>query len=303
MSPEDEALHGRIREMQAAGALMCDVTAALGVTKEEVWRVCAAYREREYEMAMAARRERYRQTPEGVRLEEAKSAYVDLHEAVRVVVRLMSGGEPLAQKMTDRWITGGFIFWDAPNEASTKERQSLAAEGGRAADGASEVHLRVQPVRDDLTLDERVALMVRNRATTAHITAECGITEEQMWEIIGRLRRESQAEDKPKGDYRVDDRLMCRLYGDDWRTLKPRVFAAFYQAVRVLGDVLHLGGVAGVGVSAAAHEKCQRPIEPHEWASRSLRIRRGMLDTPAGKNRQTHPPILDVLEWPPSART
>ena len=40
MSPEDEALNGRIREMQARGALMADITAALGVTKEEVWRIC-----------------------------------------------------------------------------------------------------------------------------------------------------------------------------------------------------------------------------------------------------------------------
>jgi hypothetical protein len=42
--------------------------------------------------------------------------YVDLREAVRVLVRLMqSDGELLAEKMADEWIVGGYLRWNSDN--------------------------------------------------------------------------------------------------------------------------------------------------------------------------------------------
>jgi hypothetical protein len=41
--------------------------------------------------------------------------YVDLHEAVRVVMRLMRDGERLAALITDDWIVLGFREWNAAN--------------------------------------------------------------------------------------------------------------------------------------------------------------------------------------------
>jgi hypothetical protein len=43
--------------------------------------------------------------------------YVDLHEAVRVVVRLMPDGDVLAAKMTNEWIVEGYGRFDAPDDA------------------------------------------------------------------------------------------------------------------------------------------------------------------------------------------
>jgi hypothetical protein len=207
MSPEDEALYGRICEMQARGAFMLDITAALGVTKEEVRRVCAAYRE-EAHITAAAQRERFGQTAERARVEEVESAYVDLHEAIGVVVRRMPDGVILAATMTDGWIGGG-----------------------------------------------------------------------------GRLLHDS---DK-------NDAQMIGTYGPDWRTVRPRVSETFRRADHILEKVLASGRVDGFGVSVAAPERGQRPIEPHEWASRRLDARHGLLATPPGKRFDTHPPIRDVL--------
>jgi hypothetical protein len=214
MSPKDEALHGRIRAMQARGALMVDITAALGITKEKVWCLCVAYH-REPHMVAAAQREPYRQTAERIRLEEPELAYIDLPyvdllEAVRVVVRLMPDGEALASRMTDGWLRGG-----------------------------------------------------------------------------GRLLYDS--------DEYTRGAIMAQIYGSDWRTVRPRVVAAYERAVRILERVLSSGRVPGIGVSAVARKNGQRPIEPHEWASRQLHIRDGLLATPPGKWFDTHPRILDVL--------
>ena len=117
MSPEDEALYGRICEMQARRAFMVDITAALGVTEEEVRRICAAYRERRRTSRRRRNASRYGQTAERVRLEEAESAYVDLHQAVRVIVRLMPDAAVLAARMTDGWIRGGRrLLYDGDND-------------------------------------------------------------------------------------------------------------------------------------------------------------------------------------------
>jgi hypothetical protein len=59
--------------------------------------------------------------------------------------------------------------------------------------------------------------------------------------------------------------------------------------------VLRSGCIGGFGVSASARQKGHRPIEPHEWASRQLDVRCGLLATPPGKRFDTHPHILDVL--------
>jgi hypothetical protein len=155
-----------------------------------------------------------------------RAPYVDLPEAVRVVVRLMPGGEALAEKMTDRWITGPSRYWDA-----------------------------------GLTANESAG----------------------------------SPANEPKPDYRDDDALMRSLYGQDWRPMRPRVIDAYRKAVDVLEQVLPSGRVAGFGFLASAHEKGQRPIEPHEWASRELDIRHKRLVAPAGKSPETRPPILDVL--------
>ena len=42
--------------------------------------------------------------------------YVDLHEAVRVVVRLMPDGTALASKITNEWIMEGYRRFDAPED-------------------------------------------------------------------------------------------------------------------------------------------------------------------------------------------
>jgi hypothetical protein len=43
--------------------------------------------------------------------------YVDLHEAIRVVVRLMPDGDALATKITNQWIIEGCGRFDAPDDA------------------------------------------------------------------------------------------------------------------------------------------------------------------------------------------
>jgi hypothetical protein len=77
--------------------------------------------------------------------------------------------------------------------------------------------------------------------------------------------------------------------------MRRRVFAAYRRAIRLLEKVISSGRVPGKGVSVAAREKGPRRIEPDEWASRWLDIRRGRLTTPAGIEAELRPPILDVL--------
>ncbi len=43
---------------------------------------------------------------------EHPSPYVDTYEAVRIIVRLLPGGEPLAPRMTDEWIKRGYAAYD-----------------------------------------------------------------------------------------------------------------------------------------------------------------------------------------------
>jgi hypothetical protein len=136
--------------------------------------------------------------------------FVDLHEAVRVVMRLMPDSEHLAAFVTDDWIALGYREWNADNNP-------------------------------------------------------------------------------------VDDPHLTQPFGPDWRGVRPRVFAAYWRAIRVLEKVLPSGRVGGFGVSAAASEKGQQPIEAHEWASRWLDVRRNLLATPAGKKPEHFPAIRDVL--------
>jgi hypothetical protein len=78
------------------------------------------------------------------------------------------------------------------------------------------------------------------------------------------------------GDDTLLARLYGRLYGPDWRSMRPRVIAAFNEAVRLLNQILPTGRVRGSGVSAAA--KKQRKIKLYEWSSLRLNISHGILE-------------------------
>jgi hypothetical protein len=95
------------------------------------------------------------------------------------------------------------------------------------------------------------------------------MTDEWIKEGYGRWTSDEYPDDAPH---------MIRMYGPDWRSMRPRVIAAFQDAVRLLNQILPTGRVRGSGVSDAAPEKGVREIAPYEWSSLRLNISRGILE-------------------------
>jgi hypothetical protein len=102
------------------------------------------------------------------------------------------------------------------------------------------------------------------------------MTDEWIREGYGHWNSDKYPDDAPH---------MIRLYGPDWRSMRPRVIAAFNEAVRLLNQILPTGRVEGY----TTKKKRERKIKLHEWSSRRLNISRGLLEAP-------HLPAIPIVQ-------
>lgn len=82
--------------------------------------------------------------------------YVDLHEAVRIVVRLMPDGPALASKITNEWIMEGLGRFDAPDDGSDDFMVRLSGPDWKSGPDWESVRSRV-----DAAYDAAAGQMVR----------------------------------------------------------------------------------------------------------------------------------------------
>ena len=92
--------------------------------------------------------------------------YVDLHEAVRIVVRLMPDGPALASKITNEWIMEGLGRFDAPDDGSDDFMVRLSGPDWKSGPDWELVRSRV-----DAAYDAAAGQIVRLRQDWWEVTA------------------------------------------------------------------------------------------------------------------------------------